>query len=169
MGDFNDILRSSEKEGGNTRTEASLMVFQDFFRAGGLLDLGFNGDSLTWCNRRDKEACIKARLDRVGCNAHWYLNYPRAVVYYLEMIGTDHRPILLDTEVSTSTVKRLFVFDKRWVSKEGCEEVVRRAWNIQVTGSRWYRVCEKIKNVCMALIKWCQEKNFNSRVLIDDL
>ncbi|GAA0173732.1 hypothetical protein LIER_27289 [Lithospermum erythrorhizon] len=61
MGDFNDILESEEKEGGNTPGKASMLNFRVFIREGGLLEVGYTGDTFTWCNRRDKEVCIKAR------------------------------------------------------------------------------------------------------------
>ncbi|GAA0174939.1 hypothetical protein LIER_41822 [Lithospermum erythrorhizon] len=83
--DFNDILDSGEKDGGNMRSEASMSTFRDFVRDG------------------------------------------VAAVNHLDMIGAHHRPVLLDTEASTKKVKRRFVFYKRWVSEEGCEEIVRRA------------------------------------------
>ncbi|GAA0170143.1 hypothetical protein LIER_24472 [Lithospermum erythrorhizon] len=38
------------------------------------------------------------------------------------MVGVDHCPILLDTELKTEKSKRSFGFDSRWVGKEGCEE-----------------------------------------------
>ncbi|GAA0176102.1 hypothetical protein LIER_29157 [Lithospermum erythrorhizon] len=34
---------------------------------------------------------------------------------------------------------RRFVFDNRWVGKEGCEEVVRKAWAKEFRGSRWFQ------------------------------
>ncbi|GAA0176210.1 hypothetical protein LIER_42042 [Lithospermum erythrorhizon] len=111
MGDFNDIFTREEKEGGNTRSEPSMSKFRAFIRDGGLLDLGYTGEAFTWCNRRDKDACIKARLDRYLGNPCWCLNFPGATVYHLEMIGADHRPLLLDTEAVTEKAKHGFVFD----------------------------------------------------------
>ncbi|GAA0176362.1 hypothetical protein LIER_29368 [Lithospermum erythrorhizon] len=169
MGDFNDILESAEKKGDNMRSEARMSTVRDFIRDGGLLDLGHTRDSFNWCNSREKQACIKARLDRVLCNAHWCLTITGAVVYHLDMIGADHKSDLLDTEGVTEKAKRRFVFDKGWVMKAGCEEVVREAWKRHVEGSRWLRVCEKIKHVRMALVKWCRENNFNARIRIDDI
>ncbi|GAA0187510.1 hypothetical protein LIER_34799 [Lithospermum erythrorhizon] len=55
------------------------------------------------------------------------------------MVGADHCPILLDTELKTVKSKRRFVFDSRWVGKEGCEEVVRIAWSKQFKGDAFER------------------------------
>ncbi|GAA0164698.1 hypothetical protein LIER_20271 [Lithospermum erythrorhizon] len=137
MGDFNDILESGEK--------------------GALLDLGYSGSPLTWGNRRAASACIKIRLDRVLCTASWCLNFHNASVSHLPLVRADHCTVLLDTEAGKVRAKRRFVFDKRWVGKDGCEGVIREAWSKQVGLSRWFQICEKIKN------------NLNSRVRIDDL
>ncbi|GAA0187341.1 hypothetical protein LIER_34629 [Lithospermum erythrorhizon] len=40
-----------------------------------------------------------------------------AVLYHLDMIG--------------------FVFDKRWVNKESCEDVIRTAWNTREEEVHW--------------------------------
>ncbi|GAA0166437.1 hypothetical protein LIER_21590 [Lithospermum erythrorhizon] len=75
----------------------------------------------------------------------------------------------VDTEANKTMYKRRFVFDRRWVEKEGCEEVIRATWSISVKGSRWFQVCKKVKNVKLELISWCRKNNFNSQVRIDDL
>ena len=53
MGDFNDLLLNSEKEGGNMRTATSMRAFRNFVTDSCLLDLGFEGYPYTWRNRRD--------------------------------------------------------------------------------------------------------------------
>ncbi|GAA0166977.1 hypothetical protein LIER_40288 [Lithospermum erythrorhizon] len=142
VGEFNDILIKEEKRG----------ALRD----------------QKW-NRREGEANIKSHLDRVLCSPQWDLDNNGATCYHLAMVGADHCPIFLDINVQTDKVKRLFVFDNRWLQKDGCEDVVRRAWSMKVTGSYWFQVREKIKNVRMALIEWCKLHKFNSRLRIDDI
>lgn len=43
MGDFNDLLSDSEKDGGNKRKAASMRTFRNFVTTTCLLDLGFEG------------------------------------------------------------------------------------------------------------------------------
>lgn len=62
IGDFNDIIDDSEKEGENYRSVASRSDFCEFIVGNGLLDLGFMGYPFTWRNRRD-EGPLKQRLD----------------------------------------------------------------------------------------------------------
>ena len=51
IGDFNDIIDDSEKEGGNYRSVASRRDFSGFIADNRLLDLGF---VFTWRNQRDE-------------------------------------------------------------------------------------------------------------------
>ncbi|VVA20097.1 PREDICTED: reverse mRNAase [Prunus dulcis] len=53
MGDFNDILDASEKDGGRPRSVPSMEDFRRFVTYCNLLDLGFEGYPFTWRNRRD--------------------------------------------------------------------------------------------------------------------
>ncbi|GAA0170967.1 hypothetical protein LIER_43889 [Lithospermum erythrorhizon] len=169
MRDFNNILEKEEKEGGNERSERSMQLFRNFVQRDKLLDLGYVGNSFTWCNRRSGEDCVKMRLDRALCDAQCGLNFLHSAVTHLPMIGADHFPLLLNLEVPKNRVNRRFVFDKRWIKKEGCESTVKEAWSKRFQGSRWFQVCEQIKCVRQALIKWCKRHNFNSRVRIDEL
>ncbi|CAL9012590.1 unnamed protein product [Prunus brigantina] len=63
MGDFNDILEASEKEGGRPRSVQSMAAFRGFVTDSNLLDLGYEGFPFTWRNRRD-DGGIQERLDR---------------------------------------------------------------------------------------------------------
>ncbi|GAA0161120.1 hypothetical protein LIER_39168 [Lithospermum erythrorhizon] len=124
FGDFNDILHKQEKIGGVERSEASMRMFRGFVEEASLLDMGFMGQPFTWLNRRDREACVKMRLDRVLSNANWCVIYPEASCSHLSFIVADHCPLLVDTKSQGERVKRRFIFDRRWINKEGCEEVM---------------------------------------------
>ncbi|KAM1493526.1 hypothetical protein PS1_025674 [Malus domestica] len=63
MGDFNDVLLESEKDGGNMRMATSMTSFRNFVTTSWLLDLGFEGYPFTWRNRRD-EGFIQERIDQ---------------------------------------------------------------------------------------------------------
>jgi hypothetical protein len=58
LGDFNEILFSHEKEGGNPRPHNFMQAFQDVLTGCGLEDIGYSGDMFTW--RRGR---IRERLD----------------------------------------------------------------------------------------------------------
>lgn len=47
MGDYNELMYASEKEGGNTRPEGQMKLFQDTINRCNLRDMGFNGLAFT--------------------------------------------------------------------------------------------------------------------------
>lgn len=52
-GDFNEVLRHEEKQGGNPRPEAQLRRFRDLLDSCHLQELGYTGSCITWCNNRE--------------------------------------------------------------------------------------------------------------------
>lgn len=80
----------------------------------GFIGLGFNGLEFTWCNKRDPQTRVWERLDRALANAAWISLYENYRVQHLPMVGSDHRPILLDT-VPTTRVGRNFHFQAMWI------------------------------------------------------
>lgn len=93
VGDFNEILFSHEKEGGNPRPQVYMQAFRDALTHCELEVVGFSGDGFTW-----KHGRIRERLDRVVAIVAWALMHPGAVLQHLQYTRSDHRPIMLDTE-----------------------------------------------------------------------
>jgi hypothetical protein len=88
IGDFNEILFSHEKEGGNLRPINFMQNFRDVLTDCNLHDIGFMGDQFTW--RRGR---IRERLDRALANTPWNNRHPEAMLHHLEAMQSDHRPI----------------------------------------------------------------------------
>ncbi|OMO51807.1 reverse transcriptase [Corchorus capsularis] len=95
MGDFNDVANSSEKLCGQAPSIGRCLSFNGMILSCGLIDLGFNGPSFTWYNKRKGLARVQERLDRVLANANWRLLFPDAMVQHLPRLHSDHCPILL--------------------------------------------------------------------------
>ena len=64
IGDFNEILYADEKQGWLDRPERQMLGFCDALDFCRLKDLGYNGYSFTWCNRRLGNQNVWIRLDR---------------------------------------------------------------------------------------------------------
>ncbi|KAL5859572.1 hypothetical protein ACOSQ4_000868 [Xanthoceras sorbifolium] len=67
-GDFNEILRGDEKEGGVIRAGSAMDRFRKVVDSCNLLDMGFSGSKFTWCNRQFGGNVIWERLDRCFCS-----------------------------------------------------------------------------------------------------
>ncbi|KAK7859683.1 hypothetical protein CFP56_004811 [Quercus suber] len=83
-------------------------------------DLGYNGFSFAWCNRKSGIQNVWARLDRGVAFVEWILRFPTTRVHHLEAFHSDHRPIIL---VSDSEFKRFY--RKASISGSGNPEIYR--------------------------------------------
>ena len=71
LGDFNEILSSADKCGGNPINLRRAQIFKDCLNACNLIDLGFQGSKYTWVNKQDighssKNAWTKLLQTRSG-------------------------------------------------------------------------------------------------------
>jgi hypothetical protein len=124
IGDFNEILFSHEKEGGNPRPPSFMQAFQDALTDCDLEDLGFSGDNFTW-----KRGRIRERLDKAVANGEWNIMHPGAVLQHLEYTKSDHRPILLDTDykhIAVNQGKKSKKFEARWLREKGFRDMVEK-------------------------------------------
>jgi hypothetical protein len=151
IGDFNEILFSHEKEGGNPRPPTYMQAFRDTLTDCGLEDLGFIGDQFTW-----KRGRIRERLDRAVANGPWLMMHPGATLQHLGYTKSDHRPILLDTEyqaVGSSQRAGPRRFEAKWIREEGFRSAVEQAWanaGTDATGG----VLSKLSRMHDALHAW---------------
>ena len=102
-----------------------MQAFRDALTDCGLEDLNYSGEPYTW-----KRGNMRERLDRAVINGSWATMHPRAVLQHLDFIRSDHRPILLDTDLQVMPVlhhgpKR---FEGKWLKEEGFKQEVERAW-----------------------------------------
>ena len=70
IGDFNEVLMSSEKFGGRPMNIRRAMKFQECLNLCGMMDMGFNGARYTWSNLRGVTELIQERLDRSFYNVN---------------------------------------------------------------------------------------------------
>ncbi|EOY01056.1 Uncharacterized protein TCM_010994 [Theobroma cacao] len=94
--DFTEIFLSSEKEGGDDRSEARMSSFKDTCFACGLRDFGFRGPKFTWWNNKDEGQFFRCGLDRALANGGWCIRFPRAAVFNKALGSSDHLGIYMD-------------------------------------------------------------------------
>lgn len=113
-GDFNEILCHSEKEGGAAKQGLLMENFRNALKDCGLKDLGFEGPSFTWTNRRSVDQLISERLDRCVGNVEWQQCFSFFSIIYLDFWRSNHRPILLDMfdGVSNFNEQRRFFYKR---------------------------------------------------------
>lgn len=83
LGDFNDILHSTEKQGRLPKPLAPMLSFKETFLQCGPEDLGFQGHPFTWQNGHPGDAFMQERLDRACATTLWQVMFPKARVFLL--------------------------------------------------------------------------------------
>ncbi|KAG7600426.1 Endonuclease/exonuclease/phosphatase superfamily [Arabidopsis suecica] len=133
----------------------------------GLIDFPFHGNQFSWIGQR-ANGKIRCRLDRAMGNEEWHNLFSHTNVEYLEMWGSDHRPVLASIQSSPKTFSRKFMFDKRWIGKPGLNEAVIEGWSGE--GLREDRpIMKKIQNCKRVISIWKKSTRTNSEILIKEL
>lgn len=99
----------------------------------GLRDLMCKGDLYTWCNKRQGNELIFARLGRYLCNEDWLTLFPNAEVENLGFFGSYHRPIILSLQptrpIFSSKTSRRFTFEHKWLLEDDFADFLKQTWD----------------------------------------
>ena len=169
IGDFNAITANHEKEGGRPKTTSSIVEFSNFINDGSLMDLGYVGRKFTWSNRQFDGGLVQERLDRGLVSTTWRAIYLKARVMHLKDIGSDHCPLLLDSNPSAQTTKRRFKFQERWTGLEEVKLIVASVWAQNKEGSPMFQHFQRLKQCRHELVSWQRNNNVNSSTRIKQL
>ncbi|XP_057718268.1 uncharacterized protein LOC130932847 [Arachis stenosperma] len=127
------------------------------------------GHPFTWTNRRQGEDLVKERLDRYLVGMEWKLKFPNVVVHRLTESGSDHAPLLMETEPQSWHSKRRFKYQKRWCGEDDVKRIVNEVWRMEVVGSAMFSLAQKLKVCRHKLVQWQKTHKANSRKEIEDL
>lgn len=113
LGDFNEIKNNKEKVGGPPKAEWQFTNFRRMLKASGLHEVKTFGGIFTWIGNRSS-GTVKSKLDRALATAEWLDTHPKAMAQLLDWVGSDHRPLLLQTNNNKWRGMKLFRYDNRW-------------------------------------------------------
>ena len=155
LGDFNEILLSSEKFGGVDRAEWQMENFRSAVNVCGFHDVLFTGYEFTYDNGRELEDNVQSRLDRALVTTSWSNIFSDALLWNLDREWSDHAPIKLSLWKGDRRQQwgdKPFRFEQFWSSEEECEGVIEGAWlfgaNLET----------KMESCAANLKKWSGEK-----------
>ena len=172
MGDFNEVMLASEHRGQHPRPERQMRAFRKVLAHCQLGDMGFQGVEFTWDNRRRGLDFVQLRLDRVVSNVQWHQWFLASSVVHLPCSRSDHAPVLVRAMEHHNPPKmrrRLHRFEEKWAYHPDYEEVVRAAWGSSLrSGNPMFRLCEKIKEVRMALVAWSSRVMGWSSIILNE-
>jgi exonuclease III len=163
IGDFNMILRASEKSNPNINRRM-MAKFRSFVDDHELKEIYMHGRVFTWSNERDDPTLTK--IDRALVSVDWELTYPEHLLQALSSSISDHAPLHLSTSVQFYKVKR-FRFEVFWTKLDGFEEAVRAAWVCdEAIMDPFKRLDALFRNTAIYLQAWGQRKSGNIKTLM---
>ncbi|KAL4279846.1 hypothetical protein GQ457_03G007300 [Hibiscus cannabinus] len=118
------VIGNSGERRGSLRRSRVCSLFGDFLFDTGLLDMGFHGPQFTW-----RWGNLFQRLDRCLCNKSWYDRFSVSEVFHLIKLGSDHRPIMLDSGVRHEvTGCKPFRYLAAWNEHEDFPKMLASSW-----------------------------------------
>lgn len=93
-----------------------------------LSDLECKGPRFTWRNNKSNGDFIMERIDMGFANVNWRETFDKALIFVEVAVGSDHNPLLLDTDFSLKKVIRQFRFESLWTIEEDCKCIVSEVW-----------------------------------------
>jgi hypothetical protein len=163
IGDFNMILRASEKNNGNL-DRSSMRRFRDFVARLELKELYLHGRLFTWCNER--EVPTMTMIDRALVSVDWDLLNPDALLQALSSSVSDHAPLLLTLNAGHKP-KRRFRFERFWENLEGFDEALQEGWRCdERIVDPFQRLNELLRSAAAHLQSWSQKAVGNVKLKI---
>ncbi|KAG7547813.1 Ribonuclease H domain [Arabidopsis suecica] len=168
LGDFNEIKSNVEKLGGPLRPEWQFRNFCRMLDASGLHEIKTYGGPFTWIGNRSS-GTIKSKLDRAVATAEWKDQFPKALVQVLDWIGSDHKPLLLQTDNRKWKGVKLFRYDNRWRLNAEIHGALQNTWQQRCRQLPPQQFNEALKRCRHSLACWKTEHNTNSHRQIQQL
>ncbi|XP_062100125.1 uncharacterized protein LOC133806004 [Humulus lupulus] len=133
-GDFNEILSTEEKSGGNTRSGEAMSRFQRALDYCALDDITRREKVFSWCNGQ-KTNFIMEKLDRFLANVEWKDRFKDFKIQYLDWMGSDHKAnVTVFGEVwslreTKGNFRSRFHFEEAWCEEATCKQIIEDKWN----------------------------------------
>ncbi|XP_010665656.1 uncharacterized protein LOC104882931 [Beta vulgaris subsp. vulgaris] len=149
LGDFNAISLSDDRIGGIVR-RSELTPMLDCMNECQLSDIKATGRYYTWSNKQEGDHRVLSRIDRVLANQMWMDKYDSAEAHILPEGDFDHTPMLVCVYPDVS-LKKPFRFYNYWCHYDELLVIVRKEWEMHVSGCVMYRVVQKLRNIKIAI------------------
>ncbi|XP_074288393.1 uncharacterized protein LOC141613556 [Silene latifolia] len=146
-GDFNAVMGSNERIGGNPVTHAEIRPLLQLVLDCNLVDLKAKGNFFTWNNKHETGTKVYSKIDRVWCIDDWMDNFPTSYVHFLPEGMFDHSPCLVKFDEELQGKRRTFKYFNMWALAKEFEEIVTQGWSREIDGTAMYRVVLKLRGL----------------------
>lgn len=108
----------------------------------GLQDIKSFGNFYTWNNKKQGDARVFSKLDRMLANSTWQDLFPSAEATFHNEGEFDHSPVVLLVYPDVIDGKRPFKYFPMWKQSPQFENRVRATWNLEVQGTKMFKVVQ---------------------------
>jgi len=110
--------------------------FREAVNLCGFQDLGYFGPKFTWCNLQEGSNRVYPRLDKAFANSDWLNLFKDVRVHHQIKSTSDHCILKIsDSNFPPFSHKRRFHFEVLWAKREDCHEIIKAAWNSDVSAN----------------------------------
>ena len=164
VGDFNEIVKQSEKFRGRLRPQNQMQMFRDALDECELMDLGFKGFPFTWSKHYKDGFLIWERLDKAIASHDWFVDFSGTRVTHVNSTTSDHKLLWIDlVDLDFQQKKKVFRFEEVWLSDKGCGETIENVWLATYEETKDTRVTRKIEACGVELTRWSHNNFRNIR------
>lgn len=173
IGDFNDILYSSDKKGRHTHPQNLMNGFRSAIEDCSLLEIDLTGGEFTWEKGKGSTDWVCERLDRAFATSLWWSMFPLGTLTVFHATVSDHDPIKLNLFNTAVTRKQFrFKFENIWLKEAAFHSEVAKFWQTLPPT----HLLPKLISVSSFIAKWgrnffhkFREKVIKQREIIDAL
>ena len=97
---------------------------------------------------------IERKLDRALVNSEWFDKFPNSHATFHAPGISDHSPITVDMGTVTRKKGIPLKFYNYWASLDNFDDIIDKAWNINIEGAYQFQLCQKLRNVKTELKKF---------------
>ncbi|MCH79620.1 RNA-directed DNA polymerase (Reverse transcriptase), partial [Trifolium medium] len=142
--------------------------FQSWTDAYHLFHLPTRGAEFTWNNGRGGLRHTEKKLDRVVCNQSWLDLCCVSSVTSLIKHKSDHFPLVLEFQLTTSSFASHFKFLRMWSLHLDCRNIIFDCWNTEIIGCPMFILSKKLKILKDKLKIWNTESFGNVHALVNN-
>ncbi|XP_058727038.1 uncharacterized protein LOC131598458 [Vicia villosa] len=146
MGDYNNVLTSQDRIGGNQVNIAEYKDLADMMHRTGLFEAPTRGRHFTWFNNHS-DGAIYSIIDRLIANVQWFQTFQDAHVEVLHPNVSDHSPLRVLWGQQQTRMKMMFKFLNCVTTREGYFAVVKDSWEKRTKGNAMQRLWCKLKRL----------------------
>ncbi|XP_074366501.1 uncharacterized protein LOC141707310 [Apium graveolens] len=129
VGDFNDLLHQSDKQGNSRHPQSLIDGFRMAIDDCNLTEIDLQGGMFTWERGRGTKDWVREKLDWAFASRSWWNKYPLCKLVLYHTTYSDHDPILLDLLSTTFSKKQFrFKFENTWLEEPSFRKEVADFW-----------------------------------------